>query len=72
MRHSRRANGSDVVLLEGAGTSLVQACRAMDIRPHQYLQDIFDRLLDHPARRLEELLPDRWKAARQALQAKTA
>ena len=44
----------------------------MDIKPHQYLQDIFDRMLDHPARRLEELLPDRWKEAHQAPQAKTA
>jgi len=40
-------------------------CRAMDIRLHEYLQDIFERLPDHPAKRLEELLPDRWREARQ-------
>jgi transposase len=52
--------------------SLVQTCRAMDIRPQEYLQDIFERLLDHPANRLEELLPDRWKEARQASSAEAA
>ena len=30
--------------------SLVQTCRAMDIRPWEYMKDIFDRLLDHPAK----------------------
>ena len=51
--------------------SLVQTCRAMDIRPWEYMTDIFDRLLDHPAKRLEELLPDRWKAARENHQTDT-
>lgn len=52
--------------------SLVQTCRAMGIRPWEYLTDIFERLLDHPANRLEELLPDRWKAARESSQAEAA
>lgn len=52
--------------------SLVQTCRAMKIKPQEYLQDIFDRLMDHPASRLEELLPDQWKAAREAGQNKPA
>ena len=52
--------------------SLVQTCRAMDIRPWEYMKDIFDRLLDHPANRLEELLPDRWKDAREKHQTDTA
>ena len=51
--------------------SLVQTCRAMDIRPWEYMTDIFDRLLDHPAKRLEELLSDRWKAARENHQTDT-
>ena len=46
--------------------SLVQTCRAMGIRPWEYLADIFARLMDHPACRLDELLPDQWKAARDA------
>lgn len=40
--------------------SLVQTCRAMKIDPQEYLEDIFTRLLDHPAKKLEELLPDQW------------
>ena len=44
--------------------SLVQTCRAMDINPQAYLEDVFLRLLDHPAKRLEEFLPDRWQQLR--------
>jgi len=40
--------------------SLVQTCRALKINPQEYLDDIFTRLMAHPARKLEELLPDRW------------
>jgi len=43
--------------------SLVQTCRAMKINPREYLEDVFTRLLDHPAKRLEEFLPDRWALA---------
>ncbi len=64
---SPRAGESMAALL-----SLVQTCRAMDISPWEYLKDIFDRLLDHPDRRLDELLPDRWKAARENHQADMA
>jgi transposase len=44
--------------------SITQTCRAMGIRPQEYLEDIFRRLLDHPAHRLEELLPDQWMKSR--------
>jgi len=40
--------------------SLVQTCRAMGINPREYLEDVFTRLLDHPAKRLHEFLPDQW------------
>ena len=40
--------------------SLVQTCRALKINPQEYLEDIFTRLMNHPAKRLEELLPDQW------------
>jgi transposase len=43
--------------------SLVQTCRAMDINPQAYLEDLFRRLLDHPASQIADFLPDRWKAA---------
>ncbi len=40
--------------------SLVQTCRAMNIKPRDYLEDIFNRIMDHPANQLEDLLPDQW------------
>jgi hypothetical protein len=46
--------------------SLVQTCRGLQINPRIYLEDIFRRLMEHPANRLDELLPDRWLAARQS------
>ena len=48
--------------------SLVQTCRGLKINPRQYLEDVFRRLMGHSAQKLEELLPDRWLAARQQLQ----
>jgi transposase len=45
--------------------SLVQTCRSLKINPREYLEDVMRRFLDHPASRLEELLPDKWKASRQ-------
>ena len=40
--------------------SLVQTCRGLGINPQEYLEDVFRRLLDHPANKLHELLPDQW------------
>jgi transposase len=56
---SEKAGESMAALL-----SITQTCRAMGIRPQEYLEDIFRRLLDHPANRLEELLPDQWMKSR--------
>ena len=53
---SKKAGNSAAVLF-----SLVQTCRAMDINPREYLEDIFTRLLDHPAKKLDQLLPDQWQ-----------
>ena len=41
--------------------SFVQTCRALDINPREYLEDIFRRLMSHNSSRLVELLPDQWK-----------
>jgi hypothetical protein len=46
--------------------SLVQTCRGLDINPTEYLEDVFQRLMSHNANKLEELLSDRWLAAKQA------
>ena len=39
-------------------------CRRLDIDPQKYLEDVLKRVNDHPANRIEELLPDRWKRER--------
>ena len=52
---SPRAGQSLAALL-----SLIQTCRAMDIRPQEYPRDISGRLLDFPIKDLADPLPDRW------------
>ena len=44
--------------------SLVQTCRAMEINPLEYLEDVMRRILDHNSQKLHELLPDQWACAR--------
>jgi hypothetical protein len=34
------------------------------IDPFAYVRDVLDRVSTHPARRVEELLPDRWQSRR--------
>ncbi len=46
--------------------SLCTTCKAFGIDPQAYLRDVLDRISTHPASRLDELLPDRWQAIRQA------
>jgi transposase len=45
--------------------SLIQTCRHLGINPQEYLEDVLRRIMGHPARQIEELLPDRWMIARQ-------
>lgn len=45
--------------------SLVQTCRNLGINPQTYLEDVLRRIMGHPARRVHELLPDQWLAAKQ-------
>jgi hypothetical protein len=40
--------------------SLIQTCRSLQINPRDYLEDVMRKLLDHPANKLYELLPDNW------------
>jgi transposase len=46
--------------------SLCATCKEWGIDPQAYLRDVLDRISTHPASRIEELLPDRWQALRQA------
>jgi transposase len=49
--------------------SLCTTCKDLGIDPQAYLRDVLDRISTHPARRIEELLPDRWQALRPAHEA---
>jgi transposase len=44
--------------------SLVATCEARAINPFEYLADVLLRIGDHPAGRIDELLPAEWAAAR--------
>ena len=46
--------------------SLCTTCKELEINPEAYLRDVLDRISTHPASRIEELLPDRWKPLREA------
>jgi hypothetical protein len=43
--------------------SLCTTCKELGIDPFAYLRDVLDRVSTHPNRRIDELLPDRWKPA---------
>jgi transposase len=51
--------------------SLCATCKALGIDPQAYLRDVLDRISTHPAKRIAELLPDRWQELRQAGDAAT-
>jgi transposase len=42
-------------------------CKNLGIDPFVYLRDVLERISTHPARRIEELLPDKWKKERAAM-----
>jgi len=46
--------------------SFTSTCNRLEIDPWVYLQDVLTRLPELPPDQLTDLLPDRWKAARQA------
>jgi len=46
--------------------SFIITCKRLEIDPFAYLRDVFARISAHKQTRLEELLPDKWKAARAA------
>jgi hypothetical protein len=43
--------------------SLVQTCRALEINPQSYLEDVMRRIMSHNSQKLYELLPDYWSKA---------
>jgi len=45
-------------------TSFTTSCKRHDVNPYAYLKDIFERISAHKLSRLDDLLPDKWKAGR--------
>jgi transposase len=44
--------------------SFIATCQRHQVNPFDYLRDVLDRIARTPLSKLEELLPDRWQAAR--------
>jgi transposase len=44
--------------------TLIQTAKLNDVDPQAWLADVLARLPDHPARRIEELLPWQWCGSR--------
>ncbi len=44
--------------------TLIETCKLNDVDPQAWLADVLARLPDHPAKRIDELLPWAWKKAR--------
>jgi transposase len=40
---------------------LIQSCKACEVNPWQYFDDLLRRIMAHPVNQLRELLPDQWK-----------
>ena len=57
--------GSDVGGHRAAALyTLIETCKLNEVDPRAWLADVLARLPEHPAKRLEELLPWNWKALR--------
>lgn len=41
--------------------TIIQTCRLNGINPEAYLTDVIGRIADHPANRIDELLPWNWR-----------
>jgi len=64
-RHNWTFAGSDEGGRRAAAIyTLIHTARINDVDPHAWLADVLDRLQDHPAKRVDELLPWNWKRER--------
>jgi transposase len=52
--------------------TLIETCKLNDIDPQAWLADVLARLPDHPARRIDELLPWNWTSPAAAAQTQAA
>jgi transposase len=64
-RHNWTFAGSDEGGRRAAAIyTLVETAKLNDVDPQAWLADVLARLQDHPAKRIDELLPWNWKRAR--------
>src|SRR5712692_3297219 len=64
-RHNWTFAGSDDGGRRAAAIyTLIESCKLNDVDPQAWLADILARLPDHPAKRIDELVPWNWKRAR--------
>ncbi|MFQ5917587.1 MAG: IS66 family transposase [Candidatus Binatia bacterium] len=40
---------------------LIHSCKACEVNPWEYLNDMLRRIMSHPVNRLRDLLPDKWQ-----------
>lgn len=65
-RHNWTFAGSDEGGRRAAAIyTLIETAKLSDVDPQAWLADVLARLPDHPARRIDELLPWNWKRAHQ-------
>jgi len=65
-RHNWTFAGSDEGGRRAAAIyTLIETAKLNDVDPQAWLADVLARLQDHPAKRINELLPWNWKRARQ-------
>jgi transposase len=63
-RHNWTFAGSDAGGRRAAAIyTLIETAKLNDIDPQAWLADVLARLHDHPARRIDELMPWNWKRA---------
>jgi transposase len=63
-RHNWTFAGSDDGGRRAAAIyTLIETCKLSDVDPQPWLADALARLPDHPARRIDELLPWKWNRA---------
>jgi transposase len=64
-RHNWTFAGSDAGGQRAAALyTLIETCKLNDVDPQAWLADVLARILDHPAKRIAELLPWNWKRQR--------
>ena len=47
--------------------TLIETAKLNDVDPRAWLADVLAHIADHPMKRIDELLPWKWKAAREAI-----